>query len=74
MQVQLGIEFDQLLKIVSKLSALQLTQLKAEIEKETKSNKPDDLETLLLNGPTATTKQLKTISNNKKAIDQWRTN
>lgn len=73
MQVQVNIEFDQLVKIVKTLPSKQLRQLKAEIEKEAKSNKSVDLETLLLNGPTATKKQLETIAKNRKAINQWRT-
>lgn len=73
MQVQVDIGFDQLLKIVKTLPSGQLKQLKAEIEKEAKSGKSVDLETLLLNGPTATKKQLDTIARNRKAINQWRT-
>ena len=73
MQVQVDIGFDQLLKIVKNLPSEQLKQLKAEIEKEAKSDKSVDLETLLLNGPTATKKQLDTIAKNRKAINQWRT-
>ncbi|MGN6354939.1 MAG: hypothetical protein ACTHLB_16225 [Parafilimonas sp.] len=72
MQVQLDIEFDQLLEIVKNLSSGKLKQLKAEIEKETKSKKASDLETLLLNGPVATKKQIDTIVKNRKAINQWR--
>lgn len=74
MQVQLDIEFNQLLKIVKTLPSRQLKQLKAEIEKEAKSEKSIDLEALLLNGPTATKKQLEIIAKNRKAINQWRTN
>jgi hypothetical protein len=73
MQVQLDIKFDQLLKIVKTLTSGQLKQLRAEIEKEANSYKSVDLETLLLNGPTATKKQLDTIEKNRKAINQWRT-
>lgn len=74
MQVQVDIGFDQLLKIVKDLPAGKLKQLKAEIEKETVSDKSNvDLEALLLNGPVATKKQLETIANNRKAINQWRT-
>jgi len=73
MQVQLDIGFDQILKIVKKLPSGQLRRLKAEIEKEAKSNTSADLEALLLNGPTATKKQLDTIAQNRKAINQWRT-
>lgn len=73
MQVQVDIGFDQLLRIVRALPSGQLRQLKAEIEKEVKSDKSVDLEALLLNGPTATKKQLDTIAKNRKAINQWRT-
>ncbi|MBL7733614.1 MAG: hypothetical protein JNJ56_15465 [Ignavibacteria bacterium] len=73
MQVQVDIEFDELLKIVKTLPSGKLRQLKAELEKKTKTAKPGNLETLLLNGPTATKKQLDTIAKNRKAINQWRT-
>jgi len=73
MQVQLDIGFDQILKIVKKLPSGQLRQLKAEIEKKTRNDQSVDLETLLLNGPTATEKQLDIIAQNRKAINQWRT-
>ncbi|MGI8951074.1 MAG: hypothetical protein ACR2FN_05750 [Chitinophagaceae bacterium] len=73
MQVQTDIEFEQLLEIVRTLPPGQLKQLKSEIEKEVKEEKSKiDLETLLLNGPTATKKQLETIAKNRKAINQWR--
>ena len=73
MQVQVDIEYDQLLKIVKKLPAGKLRQLKAEIEKETKLHKSTKgLEALLLKGPIATKKQLTVIANNRKAINQWR--
>ena len=74
MQVQVDIAFDQLLKVVKKLPIAQLKQLKAEIEKEDNYEKSKiDLEALLLNGPTATKKQLETIESNRKSINQWRT-
>lgn len=73
MQVQADIEFSQLLKIVKTLPSAKLKQLKAEIDKETKVYRAGKLEKLLLNGPTATSQQLDTISNNRKAINQWRT-
>ncbi len=73
MQVKVDIEFNQLLKIVKTLPSKQLKQLKLEIEKETQDNKTIDLEALLLNGPTATKKQLDIITKNRKTINQWRT-
>ena len=74
MQVQVDIEFEQLLKIVKTLPTGKLRQLKAEIEKNTTSQRRKiDLKSLLLNGPVATKKQLETIENNRKYINQWRT-
>ncbi len=74
MQVQVDIGFDQLLKIVKDLPSAKLQRLKTEIEKEAGNSKSKiDLERLLLNGPTATKKQLEIIAGNRKAINQWRT-
>jgi len=73
MQVQVNIAFDQLLEMVKALPAGQLRQLKAEIEKESTTEKSIDLESMLLNGPVATKRELETIENNRKAINQWRT-
>ena len=75
MQVKVDIGFDQLLTIVKKLPIGQLRKLKAEIAKGEKDEKSIiGLETLLLNGPIATKKQLNVILNNRQAINQWRTN
>jgi len=74
MQVQVDIEFEQLVKIVKTLPTGKLRQLKAEIEKETANERnKTDLKSLLLKGPVATKKQLETIENNRKSINQWRT-
>ena len=73
MEVKVHIGFDQLLEIVKVLPPQKLKQLKAEIEKEVKWDKSIDLEALLLNGPTATRKQLETIAKNRNDINQWRT-
>jgi len=73
MQVQIDIAFEQLLKIVKDLPAGKLRILRAEIDKEVKGNKSVNLESLLLDGPVATKKQLEAIGKNRKAINQWRT-
>lgn len=73
MQAQADIEFNQLLKIIKALPSGKLRRLKSEIEKEVTKAKTVDLKNLLLNGPTATKKQLDTITKNRKAINQWRT-
>ena len=73
MQLQVDIEFDQLVKIVKTLPAGKLRQLKAAIETESKKAETEiDLRTLLLNGPVATKKQAEVIEENRKAINQWR--
>jgi hypothetical protein len=74
MQVQVDIEFDQLVKMVETLPSGKLRQLKAVIDKKTIKDKPkSNLKKLLLNGPIATKKQIDTIEKNRKAINQWRT-
>ncbi len=72
MQVQVDIGFDQLVKLVKQLPEPQWIKLKKEVE-NTVDKQDSELLTLLLNGPIATKKQLKTIANNRKAINQWRT-
>lgn len=72
MQVQVDLEFEQLLRIVKTLPSGQLMRLKSEIEKTPIANNSLDLEKLLLEGPVATKKQLQTIANNRKAFNQWR--
>jgi len=70
MQVQVDIEFEQLVKIVKTLPTGKLRQLKAEIEKETtKERSKTGLKSLLLKGPVATKKQLENIENNRKSIN-----
>ena len=74
MQVQVDIEFDDLLKIVKNLPAIQLSKLKKEIEANPeKETKRQDFKSLLLNGPTFSKRQLDTIAKTRKAINQWRT-
>lgn len=73
MQLQVDIEFDQLVKIVKTLPAGKLRQLKAAIENESKRGEAEiDLRALLLNGPVATKKQAEVIEDNRKAVNQWR--
>ncbi len=72
--MQIDIEFDQLLRIIRTLPSGQLKLLKSEIERERNLSKQKvDLETLLMNGPIATKKQVAVIKKNGKAINQWRT-
>ena len=74
MNVQVDLEFKQLLKAVRTLPPGQLNLLKLEIEKEfTEKKEKINLESLLMSGPTATKKQIATIEKNRKNINQWRT-
>ena len=74
MAVSLNIEYEQLVEAIKSLPPEQLRKLKIEIDKETKKQSTQtDLETLLLNGPVATKKQLEVIKSNRRYINQWRT-
>jgi hypothetical protein len=75
MQVQVDIEFDQLVKIAKKLSKTQWQMLKIEVENDKqRENDKDELEAFLLNGPTFSKKQLDVIEENRKAINKWKKN
>jgi hypothetical protein len=75
MQVQVDIEFDQLVQIAKKLPATQWTKLKAEVEltEATADKTRNELKELLLRGPVFSEKQLETIAETRKAINRWRT-
>ncbi|RYE27556.1 MAG: hypothetical protein EOP42_19070 [Sphingobacteriaceae bacterium] len=75
MQVQVDINFDQLVEIAKKLPETQWNKLKEEVEKEVPAeNRPDkEFLNLLLSGPTFSEEQLAEIAETRKAINQWRT-
>ena len=74
MQAQVDIGFDQLVQIAKKLPAQQWTKLKAEVESQSNADiEREEFKKLLLSGPTFTKKQLNTIAETRKAINQWRT-
>ena len=73
MQVQVDIGFDQLVSIIKKLPARQWAKLKSEIERNGKDvSQNQDLEAFLLRAPTFSQKQIDTIGETRKAINQWR--
>jgi hypothetical protein len=74
MQVQVDLEFEQLVQIAKKLPAKQWTKLKAEVEtlSATKTDR-EEFKEFLLNGPTFSKKQLAIIAETRKALNQWRT-
>jgi hypothetical protein len=75
MQVQVDINFDQLVQIAKKLPDTQWLKLKSEVEKDMPIQmEPDaDFIKLLLSGPTFSEEQLTEIAETRKAINQWRT-
>jgi len=73
MQIQLDIRFEQLLQIVRTLPAGQQQLLKVELEKQATARTASDLGALLLSGPVATEEQIAVIENNRKELNQWRT-
>ena len=74
MQVEMKIEFDDLLRIVKNLPPKQLTRFKRQLEDQPEADpKREDFKKFLLNGPTFSKKQLETIAKTRNAINQWRT-
>jgi hypothetical protein len=74
MQAVIDIKFNELLKIIKNLPENKLSELKAEIEKETKANVDRDaFGDLLLNGPVFSKEQIDNIAGTRQAINQWRT-
>ena len=74
MQAQVEIGFDQLVQLVKRLPQTQWTKLKQEVETPTAVDQErEDFRNFLLNGPTFSKKQLDTIADTRKKIDEWRT-
>lgn len=74
MKVQVDIEFDQLVQLAKRLPATQWTKLKQEVETKNPVDKErEDFRKLLLGGPTFSKKQLDTVAETRKKIDEWRT-
>lgn len=74
MQLRLEIEFDHLVQLAKRLPAKQWTKLKREVEtKKTVGKEREDFRKLLLDGPMFSKKQLNTIAETRKMIDEWRT-
>ncbi|MEP6465608.1 MAG: hypothetical protein ABJB05_04860 [Parafilimonas sp.] len=74
MQLQVDIEFDQLVEMVKRLPAKQWTKLKAEDETPPATNtEREKFKKILLAGHTFSKKQLQAITETRKAINKWRT-
>ena len=74
MELQVNIEFDQLVKVVKKLPSAHWKKLKREVDKQSQVvENISDLEKFLLTAPTFSKKQLDEIAKTRNLINQWRT-
>jgi hypothetical protein len=74
MEITLNIPFTDLLSVVQNLTPAQRALLQTELATQPKTTSSKErLKKLLLNGPKLTGKQLKTIQQTRKEINQWRT-
>jgi hypothetical protein len=74
MKTKTHIPFQELVMIVKQLSPTQKARLQEELAAEnTPEPKKSRLTELLLNGPVFSDEQIKTIEDNRKSINQWRT-
>jgi hypothetical protein len=73
MQIQVDIGFNDLVEIVKNLPKDKLLQLKKELEEKPANVKKDHFRDFLINGPTLSDEQVKTMREARKAINQWRT-
>jgi hypothetical protein len=75
MEVTVQIPFEQLVKIVKELAPGQKAKLKKELTEteEPAASKKRLLTELLLSGPVFTEKQIQTIKETRKSINEWRT-
>lgn len=71
MQIQVDIGFKDLLEVVKKLPKDQLLQLKKELEEKPVKAKREHFRDLLINGPTFSDEQIKTMEETRKAINKW---
>lgn len=74
MEVKLDIPFEQLLRIIRQLSPAQRKKVQAVLENGVQGNSHsvDQLDEILLNGPTFSKAQLMRMAETRKAFDQWR--
>lgn len=73
MEVRVHIPFQQLVEIVRQLPPTQKAKLQKVLDQEVKPTpKSSRLTEMLLNAPVFTEKQIKTIEENRKSINQWR--
>lgn len=73
MGVTVNIPFRELLTAVKNLTPAQREQLQSALATPEETKSKERLKNLLLSGPGLTDKQLKTIQQTRKEINQWRT-
>lgn len=74
MEVKVQIPFIELVAMVRQLSPTQKERLQKELtQKAEPVTKNSRLTELLLNGPVFSDKQIKTVEETRKSINQWRT-
>lgn len=73
MQVEIDIQFDQLVQLAKRLPSRQWTKLKQEVEAKEPVKEREGFRELLLSGPTFSKKQLDAVAETRKKIDEWRT-
>lgn len=74
MQIQLDINFEQLLQLVKKLPKSQWVKLKSEMDDQNPSfPTTSELERFLMNAPTFSEEQLNAIYEAKRKLESWKT-
>ena len=75
MELQLDIDFKQLVQIAKQLPKQKWDKLKSMVDQQeqTKINSNSELENFLLNAPTFSQEQMDKIANARTEINQWRT-
>ncbi len=74
MQDHVEIAFDELIKIAKQLPPQKWEKLKQEVESSTSNDtEREAFRKLLLNGPVFSEEQLRTIGENRKSMNEWRT-
>lgn len=70
MQVQIDIQFDQLVKLAKRLPSKQWMKLKEEVEaNEPMEKEREDFRKILLGGPAFSKKQLEVVAETRKRIE-----
>lgn len=74
MEMNVEVQFQQLLTLVKTLTPTQKARLRQELDEDqnTVTDKDDDFMNFLLNGPVYSKKDIAIIDENRKSITEWR--